>query len=179
MLEPGHIYRLNGPNGCGKSTLAKLLTGILPLTNGEIQINDKPFNVYLSPGKLARLHFQSPDSQLFADTVRDELNSLPANAAKNAAHFAGLDSFLDHHPFDLPFVLRKRLALTLILHTSAPWLIFDEPTLGQDEHAQSTLKSAFQKLAEKGYGVILISHHDDFAISTANKKFSLSCSADD
>jgi energy-coupling factor transport system ATP-binding protein len=172
-LEPGRIYRLAGANGSGKSTLARILTGILPLSDGGIQVNGEQFNSYARPGTLARLHFQSPDSQLFEDTVRAELGSLPSALSKNAARFAGLGGFLDEHPFDLPFVLRKRLALTLILHTTAPWLVFDEPTLGQDEQSRIVLASAFRKLADKGYGIILISHHSDFAVSIADEELDL------
>lgn len=168
-LDPGFIYWLAGSNGSGKSTLARILTGILPLTDGDIKVNDKDFNSYAHPGILARLHFQSPDSQLFDDTVGKELSSLPLATAEKATHFAGLSCFLDHHPFDLPFVLRKRLALTLILHTSAPWLIFDEPTLGQDEQSRMVLSSAFRKLAESGYGIILVSHNEMFANLVADK----------
>jgi energy-coupling factor transport system ATP-binding protein len=132
------------------------------------------FDSYSRPGTLARLHFQSPDSQLFESTVRDEINSLPATAANAATRFAGLDSFLDQHPFDLPFVLQKRLALTLILNTSAPWLIFDEPTLGQDEDARAAIGHALRKLAAAGHGVILISHNSEFSYSFSDEELDLS-----
>ncbi len=172
-LEPGRIYRLAGPNGSGKSTLARLLTGVLRPSHGEILLNGRPFDSYAHPGTLARLHFQSPDSQLFESTVRDELQSLPTPAAMAAARFAGLEGFLGQHPFDLPFVLRKRLALTLIFHTSAPWLIFDEPTLGQDETARIALGQSLRKLAKAGYGIILISHNQEFACSYSDEEVDL------
>lgn len=172
-LEPGRIYRLAGPNGCGKSTLARLLTGVLRPGHGRILLNGKRFNSYARPGTLARLHFQSPDSQLFESTVRDELKSLPAPTALAAARFAGLEGFLEQHPFDLPFVLRKRLALTLVFHTSAPWLIFDEPTLGQDETTRTALGHSLRKLAIAGHGIILISHNSEFAQSFSDEELNL------
>lgn len=118
------------------------------------------------------MHFQSPDSQLFEDTVRSELASLPPEAADRATRFAGLTAFLDLHPFDLPFVLRKRLALTLILHASAPWLIFDEPDLGQDEQTRIAIAGALGRLAENGYGVILVTHNDEFGASVSHSSIS-------
>ncbi len=172
-LEPGQIYRLAGANGSGKSTFARLLTGILRPTHGGIMVNNEQFDSYSRPGTLARLHFQSPDSQLFETTVRDELHFLPAGQAQAACQFAGLGSFLDQHPFDLPFVMRKRLALTLILHTSAPWLIFDEPTVGQDEDARAAIGHALRKLAKADHGVILISHNAEFAQSVSDKEINL------
>ena len=172
-LEPGRIYRLAGPNGVGKSTLARLLTGVLRPKHGQIIANGKAFDSYLRPGTLARLHFQSPDSQLFESTVGDELDSLSTDAKQAAVRFAGLDGILTHHPFDLPFVLRKRLALTLILNTTSPWLIFDEPTLGQDEDARIAIGHALRKLAASGHGVILISHNSEFGQSFSDEELNL------
>jgi energy-coupling factor transport system ATP-binding protein len=159
-LEPGKVYRLAGPNGAGKSTLARILCGILRLNSGRIFVNGSAFDPYPHPGTLVRLHFQNPDAQLFGEPVRNELSSLPPSLREAAALFAGLIPFLDTHPFDLPFVLRKRLALTLIFHTVAPWLIFDEPTVGLDEEAQSIIAACIDRLASAGYGVIFISHNE-------------------
>ena len=92
--------------------------------------------------------------------MRNELATLTSSRREEASIFAGLDGFLDTHPFDLPFVLRKRLALTLIMHTEAPWLIFDEPTIGLDAESQAVVASCMERLASAGYGVIFISHNE-------------------
>ena len=172
-LEPGRIYRLAGPNGSGKSTLARLLTGVLRPTQGGLRVNGRKFDSYSRPGALAHLHFQSADSQLFESTVGAELKSLDADSKRAATRFAGLGAFLDQHPFDLPFVLRKRLALTVILHSSAPWLIFDEPVIGQDENSRSAIGKSLRKLAAAGHGVILISHNAEFARSFSDEELNL------
>jgi energy-coupling factor transport system ATP-binding protein len=172
-LEPGRVYRLAGPNGAGKSTLARLLTGILRPMHGGLRVNGKQFDSYSRPGALAHLHFQSPDSQLFESTVSDELKSLPTESALAATRFAGVAGFLNQHPFDLPFALRKRLAVALILHSSAPWLIFDEPAIGQDQNSRGAIGKALRKLAVAGHGVILISHDAEFAKSFSDEEVKL------
>jgi energy-coupling factor transporter ATP-binding protein EcfA2 len=161
-LHPGRIYRIAGPNGAGKSTFARLLCGILRPTAGTIFVNGREFNSFKQPGILARLHFQNPDTQLFAGSVHDEIATLPPARRDAALNFAGLTSFLNTHPFDLPYVLRKRLALTVIFHTDAPWLIFDEPSIGLDTDSQATISIALKRLAAAGYGVLVISHNQRF-----------------
>jgi len=158
-LHPDRIYRLAGPNGAGKSTFAKLLCGILRLTSGSLSVNGKPFDPYPQPGTLAQLHFQNPDTQLFGTSVTGEIETLPRERRASALSFAGLNAVQRRHPFDLPFVLRKRLALTLTLHANAPWLIFDEPTVGLDQAGQRAVCAALIKLKQSGYGILLISHN--------------------
>lgn len=159
QLKSNQIYRIAGPNGAGKSTFAKVLCGILRLTSGSLSVNGKPFDPYLQPGTLAQLHFQNPDTQLFGTSVAGEIETLPLEKHASALAFGGLQAFRGKHPFDLPFVLRKRLALTLTLHANAPWLIFDEPTVGLDQAGQNTICEALIKLKDAGYGVLLISHN--------------------
>jgi len=158
-LHPGRIYRLAGVNGAGKSTFAKLLCGILRLTSGSLSVNGKPFDPYPRPGTLAQLHFQNPDTQLFGTSVAGEIETLPSECRASALTFAGLETFQGKHPFDLPFVLRKRLALTLTIHAKSPWLIFDEPTVGLDRAGQNAACTALIKLKQAGYGILLISHN--------------------
>ena len=158
-LSSGLIYRISGPNGAGKSTFAKILCGILRLSSGTMSVNGMSFNSYVSPGTLAQLHFQNPDTQLFDVSVAKEIQTLPSEIRASAIQFGGLQGCEDTHPFDLPFVLRKRLALSLILHSTAPWLIFDEPTVGLDWTSQQKVCKALNKLKLAGYGVMLISHN--------------------
>jgi len=161
-LEPGKIYSLEGRNGVGKSTLARILTGVLRLRRGRIVFNDRDSNPWKTPGRNVAMHFQNPDSQLFADSVERELVDLPMPARRAAAAFAGTNSQLTEHPFDLPFVLRKRLALSAVAHLSKPWFIFDEPTLGQDALASDEIVKMLRRMAEGGSGVVVISHSAEF-----------------
>jgi len=158
-LYSGRIYRLAGANGAGKSTFAKLLCGVLRLTSGSLSVNGQPFDTYRRPGTLAQLHFQNPDTQLFGISVAEEIETLPPVRRDSALEFAGLLPFREKHPFDLPFVLRKRLALSLTLHGTTPWLIFDEPTVGLDQAGQKIVCQALIKLKQAGYGILMISHN--------------------
>lgn len=169
QLDPGRVYHLAGPNGAGKSTLARILCGILKPTRGSILADGRPHNAYRTPGQLVRMHFQSPNHQVFEQTVSGELGSLTSECRRAAIEFSGIEPFLDADPFDLPYVLRKRLALAITLFSETPWLIFDEPTLGQDSESRSIIAGQIRSLADAGYGVIIISHNPEFVSKVADE----------
>ncbi len=150
-LEPGIAYRLAGANGSGKSTLSKLLCGLLKPQRGTIRIDGQPVRPWRRPGDLASYHFQNPNFQIFARSVRDQLRR-SAKPSATAMGF-GLGNALETHPLDLPFVLRKRLALASAFTIKAALLVLDEPTLGQDDEAAQGIRVPAVKRA----GVI-ISH---------------------
>lgn len=172
-LEPGRLYRIAGPNGSGKSTLARLLIGDLKPCRGIILVNGRPLDVHAHPGSICRLHLQSPTVAVFLDSVEAEFETLPEKVRTAAAEFSGLSPFLNSHPLELPFVLRKRLTLTFPLFLPAPWLIFDEPTLGQDAESCAAIADALRRLAHANHGVLLITHSDEFAEQLVDETISL------
>jgi energy-coupling factor transport system ATP-binding protein len=163
-LDPGQIYFLEGPNGAGKTTLAKLLCGILRPDRGTVQIEGRQGTPWEYPGRDVGYHFQNPDLQLFTPSVERELegNGRGLDRAEVVRILAILFGFtndvLRSHPHDLPFVTRKRVAIAASLALRRPWIILDEPTLGQDENAVATIVQIVKGLASKGTGVIVISH---------------------
>lgn len=168
--EPGRIYSLEGRNGVGKSTLARILTGMLRLRHGKIAFNGGECDPWKTPGGHVVMHLQNPDIQLFADSVAGELADVPRHAA---ATFAGVSHLLNEHPFDLPFVLRKRLTFSAVAHLSKSWFIFDEPTLGQDAAASDQIVTVLHRMAEGGAGVIVISHSAGFIRRLNPRRFKL------
>jgi energy-coupling factor transporter ATP-binding protein EcfA2 len=163
-LQPGHIYHLRGKNGAGKSTLARLLCGVLPCRTGRIQFCNRDINPWKNPGQLVAYHFQNPDMQLFATTVQEELNAgiRPAKepVPQDILQSSGFAQVLQRHPMDLPFVSRKRLALLSVLTRGTPWMVIDEPTIGQDDSACSAIARMLAIKAERGTGIILITHSE-------------------
>lgn len=163
-FEPGQIYHLKGENGAGKSTLARLLCGVLPCQSGKIYFGNHEINPWENPGRIVAYHFQNPDMQLFATTVQEELNAgtrpARANVPKDVLGASGFTQLTRCHPMDLPFVSRKRLALFSILNRNAPWVIIDEPTIGQDDVTCGEIAKILNSLAKNGAGVMLITHSE-------------------
>ncbi|MCC8147205.1 MAG: ATP-binding cassette domain-containing protein, partial [Bacteroidales bacterium] len=136
-LQPREIYHLKGPNGVGKSTFAKILTGILQINKKQLWVDGKEFNSYKYPGKLVGYSFQNPDEQLFSSSVEKEvlrpLKNETEEYSKRREKFIrmfGLENIRKAHPAELPFAMRKRIALAATLAMDRPWYILDEPTLG-------------------------------------------------
>lgn len=167
-LRPGQLYLLTGPNGSGKSTLAKLLSGVLRPRSGKLLVDELVYQPWTQPGQLVAYHFQNPDLQLFSTSVSAEIQAgpralglSPSEAARQAdaaiAAF-GLTHVRDEHPLDLPFVIRKRVAMAATLAMGRPWMILDEPTLGQDATSSEAIASLLTGLLSFGLGIVIISH---------------------
>jgi energy-coupling factor transporter ATP-binding protein EcfA2 len=156
-FEVGVTYRLSGPNGSGKTTLSKLLTGLIKPTSGEIRVNGKAVQPWRTPGKFVSYHFQNPDFQLFATSVKRQFPKSSGN--DNLANWFGLEKLMNVHPLDLPFVLRKRVALATAIGRRAGFLILDEPTLSQDKNSSMNI----MRLGTTESSGLVISHSRFFS----------------
>lgn len=167
-FEPGHIYHLNGSNGAGKSTLAKILTGLLKPTNGRIIIGNESYNSYRYPGSKVGYSFQNPDEQFFSKTVQQEIfinereKTDKQELGDNICEAFGLKPIYAKHPSELPFVMRKRIAIAATLSNDRPWYVLDEPTIGQDDNNLTEIAKLVNCLSKKGKGILIISHSPDF-----------------
>jgi len=130
-LLAGEMHQLKGQNGAGKTTLSKILCGLIKPTSGEIRLNGKTVQPWRKPGTFVSYHFQNPDYQLFTTTVQAQIAQSIQRA--HILHWFGLEEHLHAHPLDLPFVLKKRVALATAINKKSGFLILDEPTLSQDK----------------------------------------------
>jgi energy-coupling factor transport system ATP-binding protein len=170
-LEPG-LYLLDGKNGAGKTTLAKVLSGVLRPAEGRILVGGCEARPWREPGRVVGYHFQNPDLQLFSTTVEEEVVAGPRalglrgeellRRAEAALGAFGLSRIRGQHPLDLPFVIRKRVALAATLAMGRPWTILDEPTLGQDDATSEAITRIIANVLSCGAGVIVITHSQWF-----------------
>jgi energy-coupling factor transport system ATP-binding protein len=176
LLVPGQIYHLMGCNGAGKSTFAKLLSGVLPTLDGVFRFNNLTMNPWKNPGKKVAYHLQDADDQLQCDdqipSVAGEIeiglraaliehHEIPKITEAMLKTF-GLSDILDEHPFDLPLSIRKRIALAASFAPGKAWIILDEPTLGQDKESSEAIAKIVHHRANFGVGFILITHSEWF-----------------
>jgi energy-coupling factor transport system ATP-binding protein len=158
-FEPGRLYFLKGPNGAGKTTLCKLLCGLLRPDRGHITDGrGVSLDTWKKPGRIAAYHFQNPDLQLFSTRVEHEIGLGRLDVAMSF----GLETFMASHPHDLPFVLRKRVALAATFARRCPWLILDEPALGQDDANATSLAEILGTLIDANVGIIVVTHSEWF-----------------
>lgn len=166
-LAPGKLYQFVGPNGSGKSTFAKILSGLLKPSHGTItDAGGRSLVPWTSPGRTFAYHFQNPDYQLFSTSVLSEISMsgrLGRSVRQAMLDAFGLTAVRSSHPFDLSFTLRKRLALAATFAMQRPWMILDEPSLGQDDETVGSLCKLIEAYLHIGGGVILISHSSTVA----------------
>ncbi|HUN98364.1 MAG TPA: ribosome-associated ATPase/putative transporter RbbA [Bradyrhizobium sp.] len=141
-IERGEIFGFVGSNGCGKTTTMKMLTGLLPATEGEALLFGRPIDARdLNARK--RVGYMSQSFSLYSElTVRQNLDlhahlfHLPP-AERDARIAELIDRFnlaahLDQRALDLPLGIRQRLSLAVAVVHQPEMLILDEPTSGVD-----------------------------------------------
>jgi energy-coupling factor transport system ATP-binding protein len=70
---------------------------------------------------------------------------------------------LEQHLYELPLAARKRISWLWPLAGVHPWIMLDEPTIGQDQETRANLSRLLNQMCLAGYGVIFVTHDDEFA----------------
>ncbi|MDT3669116.1 MAG: ribosome-associated ATPase/putative transporter RbbA [Aromatoleum sp.] len=168
-IRRGEIFGFLGSNGCGKSTTMKMLTGLLPPTEGKAWL----FGTEVDPHDLAtraRVGYMSQAFSLYSElTVRQNLvlharlfhvpePEIPARVAEMVSRF-GLDHVVDALPDSLPLGIRQRLSLAVAMVHKPELLILDEPTSGVDPIARDNFWRLMIGLARNDRVTIFISTH--------------------
>lgn len=162
-LYPGQFVALVGENGAGKSTVARLLTGILRPRRGRVDW--QPALRRLPAARRAGLLFQNPLHQLVCDRVEDEVAFGPANYGLTddlspLLDVADLTTLRHRRPQALSAGQQQRTALAATLALQPRLLILDEPTMGQDWAHLSRLMDYLTHLYHNGQTILLITHDD-------------------
>lgn len=168
-IRRGEIFGFLGSNGCGKSTTMKMLTGLLPVTEGDAKLFGRP----VAAGDIntrRRVGYMSQGFSLYGElTVRQNLvlharlfgvpeAEVAARAAEMTARF-GLADALDALPERLPLGMRQRLSLAVAMVHKPELLILDEPTSGVDPVARDSFWQLMIELARRDRVTIFISTH--------------------
>ena len=180
-IKDGSYTAFIGHRGSGKSTIMQLLNGLYLPTSGQVKVDDTIINSQsknkeIKPiRKKVGLVFQFPESQLFAETVLEDIAFGPQNfgvskeeaeqRALESLRLVGLsDELRDQNPFDLSGGQMRRVAIAGILAMQPDILVLDEPTAGLDPQGRKELMSLFKQLHLSGITIVLVTHlMDDVA----------------
>lgn len=171
-FNKGDYISIIGHNGSGKSTIAKLIVGLLEAQNGNILIDDiilTPENVYEIRQKIA-IVFQNPDNQFIGSTVRDDIafglenrRIDPSKMDTIIEHYSkevGMFEYLDHEPTKLSGGQKQRVAIAGVLSMSPEVLILDEATSMLDPKGRKEVNDLVHTLHEENEMTILSITHD-------------------
>lgn len=175
QINSKQVTAVVGHTGSGKSTLMQLVDGLLKPTTGSLTVRNITVNADSAKEEFTKLRqhigfvFQFPETQLFADTVLQDVMFGPLNLGKSAGaarqsalrsldrlHFP--QELLDHSPFELSGGQMRRVAIAGVLAMDPEILILDEPTAGLDPSGRRELMQLVQQLNAEGKTILLITH---------------------
>ncbi|MEM1036254.1 MAG: ATP-binding cassette domain-containing protein [Pseudomonadota bacterium] len=164
-LDPGRIIHLHGLNGTGKSTLAKLLTGVITPNTGSISFGNLQVDLKKDPHRRFFHVRQNPFEQIVSKSNRSYLELVTEASPTDwpfkihdVAHGLGFQEFLDFEPFETPLPVLKRITLAGALLSGASWLFIDEPTIGFEKRLITSTNKIMGALVNAGFGLIVVSH---------------------
>lgn len=180
-IEKGDSVVIQGPNGCGKSTLIKLLNGIIFPSEGKYlyqgyEINEKT----LKDSRFAKwFHqqmgyvFQNADTQLFCGSVEEEIAFGPIQMGlpeteirkrtEDCLQLFGIEKLRERPPYHLSGGEKRKVSPACILSLNPEVLILDESLAGLDEKTQDMLINFLQNFHNAGKTLITITHNRQLA----------------
>jgi energy-coupling factor transport system ATP-binding protein len=163
-LRRGEIVSLQGANGMGKTTVAKLAAGLLTPDSGTSELHGR-----------AGMLLQDPSRYCIRERADEEVAvGVQGDQARSHAALAelGLAALADRHPRDLSSGERERLALASVLVIDPDLLVLDEPTRGVDPQRKAALAELLRAGSERR-ATLLVTHDEDFAHALADRSIVL------
>ena len=191
-INEGDFFGIIGQTGSGKSTFIQHLNGLIPVQSGSLTVGDfdlslknkkdkkKLYNLRSKVGMV----FQYPESQLFAETVFEDVafglrNFFPEKSAqevearvKESIELVGLDYDLvkNKSPFELSGGQKRRVAIAGVLVTEPEVLVLDEPVAGLDPVGKRKLMNLLHSIhGGKLKTIVIVSHDMDEVVENCNR----------
>jgi len=162
-IRKGESVALIGDNGVGKSTLGRILAGLVKEDRGVVRIGGRRRS---ARGRIGKVWYipQDLDSWLFGDSLLDELLTGGPRTPERRARALEILGLLDlnaiagQHPATLSGGQKQRLALGVALIHRADLIIMDEPTSGLDGGSMRRVGDLIRRLSAQGRTILVISH---------------------
>jgi energy-coupling factor transport system ATP-binding protein len=180
-IGEGSFVAVLGENGAGKTTFVKCINGLIKPTRGDVVVGGTSTR-NASVAQMARkvgLVFQNSDNQLFATSVKEELDFSLKNVGisdqerpriiDETLATLNLSRFKEKSPFLLSGGERKRAAFASLICMDQPVFIADEPTQGQDDIQRKNIEHILRHMQERKKTVIIITHDLDFITRLADR----------
>ncbi|TQR17730.1 energy-coupling factor transporter ATPase [Psychrobacillus soli] len=177
-IQAGEFVSIVGANGSGKSTVAKLIDGLLLPKKGTVKFQQLDTT---NPDELMKIHqqvgfvFQNPEDQFITTTVMDEVLfglqniRVPREEMRGrvdtALRAVQMEEYLEAMPHQLSGGQKQRVAIAAILAMQPKMIIFDEATSMLDPQGRKQVLSIMHELHDQGMTIIHITHHMEEVLS--------------
>ena len=176
-IEAGSFTAVIGPNGCGKSTLAKHFNAVLLPSGGRVWVLDRDTadqDALMEIRRTVGMVFQNPDNQIVANVVEEDVAFAPENLGvpspeirqrvDDALKTVGMYDYREHAPHLLSGGQKQRIAIAGVIAMEPEYIVLDEATAMLDPVGRRDVLNTVHKLnRERGITVVLITHHMDEA----------------
>ena len=175
-IHEGEKVAIVGQNGAGKTTCVKMMNGLNRPFEGDVivdGVNTKSVTVATVARKVGYV-FQNPDEQIFNNTARKEIEFMPRyyklseeeirQRVDYAVDVCNIEKYMETNPYEIPYPIRKFVAIAAVIASRPKYIILDEPTAGQDLHGTEVLGKMVDKLTKDGITMITITHDMEFAV---------------
>ncbi len=168
----GEVVGVVGPNGCGKTTLLRIIAGLLKPDRGLVRVRGRVGMVFqetlLLPWKKIR------DNIALGLRYRGLRGPKLWETVTRVAKLLGVEEFLDHYPLEVSGGIARRTAIARILALNPQILLLDEPFTGLDMESRRSLGETIRRLASEGRCIIVVDHHVESLAPIADRVYVLS-----
>ncbi|WP_200416586.1 ABC transporter ATP-binding protein [Virgibacillus salexigens] len=171
-----------GPNGSGKTSMTRLLSGIDRPSNGDIRLYQRPLNEWQEKDVRKQIGyvFQNPEHQFITDTVYNEIafslrlggehrESVIQEQVQNTLSHCELQGLRHLHPYSLSQGQKRRLSVATMIVDDQQVLFLDEPTFGQDAASTAKIMDLLEQRHRQGTTIIMVTHDMDLVDKYADR----------
>lgn len=179
-INKGEIVMITGESGVGKTTLIRCLCGLEEYDSGRIKfLNDHKDNMDSSIGLVSQSydlfpHFSVMKNITYPLIKAKNYNKMDAiKKAKDLVGLLGLNGLEENYEYQLSGGQKQRVAIARALAMEPQYICFDEPTSALDYKLRDNVGQLIKTVAQRGMGVIVITHDREFAQKYSNKIYEL------
>lgn len=184
-VAAGSVVSLIGANGAGKTTTLRAISGLIPVTSGEIWFQDKKINgmssseivklgvVHIPQGRRLFPYISVLNNLKLGASLRSDKDGIKADMDRVFQHFPTLHERRDQKAGTLSGGEQQMLAIGRGLMAKPKLLLMDEPSLGLAPLLVAELVPVIKNINQRGISVLLVEQNVSLALNTANKAYAL------